>query len=233
MLIIHHNKDNSPESSAAEHLGRLACDSCPEIADSKQIVLELFPNVQCFGQNPQDIDVLVFYSDYRPIGNTFKTSSGRSVHSFCATVEVKGHSPEHVIFEGPKCAVFYHEEKHDVTAQSEKQKYSVKKYIERNSGTPRAPRIINLIWLRRVNNKSIPKIDTNILGMDITWEHFLKSAGMLARADEDAVVKTFSSRSWMSRITSIFSKRLEVSKTDRSRLEAITKRVLDRTKQQF
>lgn len=233
MLIVHGNKDSSPEYEAAERLGRLACDYDPEVASSKQVVFEIFPSVQCFGQKTQDIDLLVFYADYRLPEKAFTTKSGKSVHSFCATIEVKGHSPESVIFDGALCSVLYNGEKHDVTVQSEKQKHSVKKYIERNTGTPKAPWIINLIWLTRVNSASIPKVDSNILGMDAPWQSFVESAAMLAGTGADGIVKAFTSRSWMEKVMSIFSKRLQASKIDRKRLEAITKNVLDRTKQQY
>lgn len=233
MLIVHGNKDNSPEYEAAERLGRLACEYDPDVADSKQVVLEIFSSIQCFGQKTQDIDLLVFYADYRLSEKTFTTQCGKSVHSFCATIEVKGHSPESVIFDGARCSVLYNGEKHDVTLQSEKQIHSVKKYIERNPRTPKAPWIINLIWLTRVNSASIPKVESNILGMDASWQNFVESAAMLAGSSPDGVVKTFSSRDWMTSVMSIFSKRLRVSKIDRKRLEAITKSVLDRTKQQY
>jgi len=229
MLRIHGDNHKTPEYAAAEWLGRLACESCPEIDNSREIVLELFPSVMCFGQKVQEIDLLIFYADYRSSDKIYKTKNGLSVHSFCATVELKGTSLENVTFDGPKCSVFYNGEPHDVTAQSEKQKYALRKYIERNRDTSSAPWIINLIWLRRVNSASLPKVDTNIVGMDVDWPGFLQAASMLAGNGRNRVLKTFSSRSRMSNVTSIFSRRLEPSQLDRKRLEAITRSVLDRT----
>ncbi len=232
MLTIHGTSTNSPEQQAAELLGQLACNYDPEIAQSSQIVLEIFPSVQCFGQKTQDVDMLVFYADYRPTARIFHINSGKIVHSFCATIEIKGHSPEDVIFDGPKCSVLYNNQRHDVTAQSEKQKYSVKEYIKRNLGT-KAPWISNLIWLTRVHSATIPAIDSNILGMDLSWTQFMETVALLSDNGRDGPLETFSSRRWMSQVSAIFSKRIQESKIDRKRLEAVTKRVLDRTKQQY
>jgi len=233
MLTIHGTKDNTPEHRAALWLGQIACDYDREIENSKQVVLEIFPSVQCFGQKTQDIDLLVFFADYRPTKETFTTKDGRTVHSFCATIEIKGHSPEDVIFDGAQCSVLYNGERHDVTAQSEKQKHSVKKYIEKNPQTPKAPWIINMILFTRVHSAGLPKGDSNILGMDAAWQDVIETAAMLAGSDADGIVKTFSSRFWLEKVKSIFSKRIQASKIDRKRLEAITKNVLDRTKQQY
>lgn len=65
MLIIHRLTDTSSESDAARLLGSLACEEYPDIENSSDIVLEIIPNVQCYGQNPQDIDLLVLFADYR------------------------------------------------------------------------------------------------------------------------------------------------------------------------
>lgn len=235
MIINHGIIHESAEYKGAELIGKIACDYCSEIANSNQIVLELFPSVQCFGQNPQDVDLLVFYADYRPAEMLFKTRNEKRIHSFCATIEMKNHSPEDVRFEGSQCSVIYNGERHNVTNQSEKQKYSVMNYIEKNSyGKFNAPWIVNLILLNRVNSSYIPNIDTNILGMDVTWEHMLEIVAMLASAGKTGNnIETFTSRKYLHNVLSIFAKRLEVSKLDRKRLELLTKSVLDRTKQQY
>ena len=112
MIINHGENYTGDECEAAARLGKLACTSCPEIESSKQIVLEIFPSVQCYGQNPQDIDLLVFYADYRPTELLLKTKNGRRIHSFCATIEIKSNIPENVIFEGSRCSVVYRDKIH-------------------------------------------------------------------------------------------------------------------------
>lgn len=223
MLRIHHRTVDSSESEAAEGLARLARKHYPDIDASHSIILEIFPSVQCFGQKVQDIDLLVFFADYRPIDCVSKSSSSSIIHSFCVSIEVKGHSPEEVAFSGANCTVMYNGQPHDVTGQSEKQKYSVKKYIEKNSNNNKSPWVSNLIWLTRVPKVCLPKIHSNLLGGDISWQDFIDSIGLVARTSSSGLVETFSNRNWLFNITAIFSKQLQMSKIDRKRLEAITK----------
>ena len=233
MLIIHGEKEDSPEYNAAELFAQSACDAMPEIENDTKIVLEVFPSVQCFGQKVQDIDLLVFFADYRDENMLTITTRGHKIHSFCASIEVKGHSPDLVVFEGANCLVTYQGKRHNVTSQSENQKYSITKYIKENHRGKKAPWVTNLIWLTRVPNNLTPKIQTNILGADSTWNDFLEAVDLLAGAGNNGQVATFSTHSWMREITQIFSKRIEASKIDRKRLEAITKSVLDRSQQQY
>lgn len=230
-MIVVHGNNSSAEHEAAEFLARIASEHDKEIVSSQNVVLEIFPSVQCFGQRTQDIDLLVFYADYREEAHLFVSDSGQSVHSFCATIELKGHPPEAVQFEGATCSVLYQGKRHDVTAQSEKQKHSVANYIKRELRKP--PWIINLIWLSRVNTKSLPDVSSNLIGMDVNWTTFLNKAAYLFGSNGGKLVQTFSSRRWMSQVIAVFSRRIQPSKIDRKRMEAITKSVLDRTKQQY
>lgn len=66
--------------------------------------------------------------------------------------------------------------------------------------------------------------------MDSGWTDFCKTLSALNGNKELAA---FSSRNYLNNIVEIFSRRLEPSKIDRKRLEAITKSVLDRTQQQY
>ena len=232
MIQIHGTNDNGSEYAAAEALVKAACEAMPEISDSKQIVFEVFPRAQCFGQRIRDIDLLVFFADYRVSEKKFKPANRKHVHSFCLSIEVKSHSAESIRFEGPNCYVRYNNQEHDVTSQSEQQKYSLVNYIERNSRTKTAPWISNLIWLTRFPTALIPNVDSNIIGAEISWEQFLNKVSFLD-ARKNGTVETFSAQGWMKDIMAVFSKRLEASKIDRRRLEAITKSVLDRTQQQY
>ena len=233
MLTIHRLTDSSAETEAAELLGRLAATAFPELRQSDAIRLDVFPRVQCYGQKTQDIDLLVFFADYRSQEALSKTKNGKLIHSFCATIEVKGHEREDVRFDGANCSVRYRAEWHDVSSQSENQKHSVRKYIERNSKSKRAPWVCNLIWLTRVPRSAIPSIDSNLLCADSTWEEFIEKISLLQGTGNQNNVQSFSSRNYLAEVSSIFSRRIEASKIDRKRLEAITKTVLDRTKQQY
>jgi len=81
------------EQSAAAALARLAA-SDPEIERSRDVHLEIFPSVQCFGQRVQDIDLVVIYRDSRPPAKYLHSSDGRAVQSFCVAIEVKDHPPK-------------------------------------------------------------------------------------------------------------------------------------------
>jgi hypothetical protein len=235
MITVHVQQDDTPEAEAAERLSALACGYDPQIGASQNIVLHIFPSVQCFGQKIQDIDLLVMFADYRKEADLFVAPSGFSVHSFCATIEVKGHSPDAVIFEGARCSVEYNQKLHDVTGQSEQQKYSLKNYIERNlaGGKAKAPRIINLIWLTRVDATLLPKQDSNILAADASFGNFLEIVATPYNATREGLIQTFSSRKYFMDVCAIFSRRLQASNIDRRRMENITKSVLDRSKQQY
>lgn len=232
MIVVHGTSDGGSEYLAAEALAKAACEAMPEISESKQIVFELFPKAQCFGQKIRDIDLLVFFADYRASENQFVSLDGKKIHSFCLSIEVKAHSPVAVRFVGAKCYVNYNSQEHDVTDQSEGQKYSLKEYISRNAKSKSSPWISNIIWLTRVPSNLVPKIDSNILGAEFSWVEFINKISFLD-ARKNGNVETFSSRQWMDDIMSIFSRRLLASKIDRKRLEAITKSVLDRTQQQY
>jgi len=232
MLTVHATNQDTAEYKAALALANAVSAEFPEVNSSREIVLEIFSNIQCFGQRPQDIDLLVVFADYREAEKLQQSKNGRAIHSFCATIEVKSHSRESVWFVGQNCFVRYNDRDHDVTSQSEAQKYSLKKYIERNSRTGKAPWVNNLIWLTSVASSDLPKSDNNILGADSGWGNLIDKIGLLNSGTAN-IIQTFSSRPWLNGVTGIFAKRLEASKIDRKRIEAITKSVLDRDQQRY
>ena len=65
MLQIHGTKDDSSEYAAAEILTNSASKAMPDIEHERNLVLHIFPSIQCFGQKFQDIDLLVMFADYR------------------------------------------------------------------------------------------------------------------------------------------------------------------------
>ena len=179
MIVVHGTDSNSDEHAAAEELANAARKAIPNIDDSHETVLELFPGVQCFGQKAQDIDLLVFFADYRHPDKLIKSVEGKVIHSFCVAVEVKSHFFDSVHFAGSKCYVKYDGYDHDVTSQSERQKYSVKTYIERNSQTKKSPWIMNIIWLQNVHCDNLPKVDSNLIGSQPNWIDFIEKIALL------------------------------------------------------
>ena len=151
---------------------------------------------------------------------------------YCASIEVKSHSGQNVRFEGAKCIVKYNGQDHDVTNQSEQQKYSVRDYIKKNHRNNNSPYINSLIWLTSLPKSQLPKIQSNILGMDSVWEDFCSTLSLLNGTSKKELT-AFSSRNYLHGICEIFSHKLVPSKIDRKRLEAIIKSVLDRSQQQY
>lgn len=233
MINIHGLEDRSSEYEAAKELSKIAIDAIPDIEDNNQVILEIFPSIQCFGQRYQDIDLLVFFADYRDEKHALISSSGMHVQSFCASIEVKNHSSDSVYFEGAKCIVTYKGQDHDVTNQSEQQKYSVRNYIKKNHRRGSSPYISNLIWLWQVPNSILPKNQNNILSSESTWIDFIDSIALLAGNNSNKKISTFSARNYLNEIVTIFSRKLEPSKIDRKKLEAMTKSILDRTQQKY
>lgn len=232
MLTVHGDADNSKEYRAAIQLAKIASDFYPDLDSSRGLVIDIFHSPQCYGQEPQDIDILIFFLDARPKKELFKSIENKMIQSFCLAVEVKGHSPEGVKFDGATCYVQYRGEWHNVNKQSEGQKYSVRDYIKKNARSNYVPWVSNIIWLNSVPEEYLPKIQTNILGARMAWQDLLELVAMLSGKNRD-VVETFRSKYQMDELSSIFSKQLSASKIDRKRMEAITKEILDRTQQQY
>ena len=125
MIEINLRQSETEESVTAKKLRDLIEKN--EKYSSNACKIYLISNVQCYGQNPQDIDLMLFYDDPE---ERETTKDGRRISSFLATIEVKGHSRDSIQFEGATCEVKYNNSWHNVSDQSEGQKYSAKSYIE-------------------------------------------------------------------------------------------------------
>lgn len=222
MIRIHGLKDSTSEYLAAEKLVDTAVAAVPALVDHRDLVLEVFPSAQCYGQRTQDIDLIVFFADYRKKGSIV-APDGRRIHSFCAVVEIKNHPPHDVEFVGNKCMVRYNNGRHDVSSQSERQKYALLKYIDRNCRC-KPPFVMNLIWLQKVPQSQLPRMETNLLGSDVRWDQLLSAVSLLSQ--RGGAVETFSARSYLQDVLVLFSRRLAPSQIDRMKLEAITKSVV-------
>ncbi len=232
MIHIHGLKDSSSEYQTAEEIVRVALAEMPSLETDRLMILDLYPSLQCFGERFQDIDLVIFFGNYSN-RNTVKTSQGQVVQSFCVSLEVKGHPPGAVRFEGNRCFVRYNNKDHDVTQQSEGQKYSLREYITKNSKKNSSPYITNLIWLQQVPSSFLPRNSHNILGCDSSWQDIIDKIALLSTRQIPSEIACFSARGYLQITQEVFSKTIEPSKIDRKRLEAITKAALDRTKQQY
>lgn len=126
-------------------------------------------NVTLYGQEVKDVDIVVL-GNLNNFNLTFKTSSKTrkdkedlpedkrpvNIRNFCFVIETKSHDAGGIRIDGDVLKVKYNHGYHDVTYQSERQKYSLKKYLE-NEGIY-APRICNFIWLTNVSANTIKEL---------------------------------------------------------------------------
>ena len=176
------------------------------------------------------------YSDLRAPERHFQTEDGMAIQSFCVTVEVKTHRAEDIRFVGNSCYVVYNGREHNVTEQSERQKYSVRSYLIENTASRKAPFITNLIWLRNVPTSQLPSVNSNLIGGDVSWRAFMEAVARLSGASSPTphrsrVVRGFSSNRRFDEALGVFSQKLASTPLDRKKIEYITRRVLDRGQQ--
>lgn len=242
-------KGETPEYEAAERIALLAKRAWPWLEDDDGSFLLVVPGVQCHGQLPRDIDIVVlgYFAQGRdnylrpsvPLtllnGSVVEVGKVR-IDSLCLTIEVKDHDPSRVQFFGPKVEVLYDAGWHDATEQSIRQLYSFKNYLEaRRSRT--VPRITNLIWLRNLLPHQIPSPPHNILHGNLTWNGLLNQAAstsQIIKVGKDEYVLSALNKSGYESGPSVFgdvveaiSLKLEPSALDRTKMDAISRESLD------
>jgi ACT domain-containing protein len=78
------------------------------------------------------------------------------INDFCFVIETKRHRAEDIQLEGLTLFVKYKDKFHDVTTQSENQKYALSNYFKDRIGF--SPYICNFIWLRNISSHSIKEL---------------------------------------------------------------------------
>ena len=149
---------NTPEYVAGLQLKAIFEEQIPVTVESGQILIAT--NITLFGQEIKDIDIVVLgkfgkgfskYLKFKPKNEEeFKF---RNVYfgSFCIVIELKSHIKEAISFNKlSHLLVSYNDKYHDVTFQSEKQKYSLLRYFKNFEDIGYSPYIVNLIWLNKV-----------------------------------------------------------------------------------
>ena len=230
MIEIKLRQSETQESVAANKLKDLIENDKEASSSSSNIFL--LSNAQCYGQKHQDIDLMVFYEDPREI---LQASDGRRVCSFIATIEVKGHSRDSIQFEGGTCEVRYNGAWHNVSDQSEGQKYSAKSYIENSyKNKSKSPFINNIIWLTNLPSSDLPKTDHNILGSDATWKDFIGKIELLNPHRGFSSIKACGRQSISIKESyDTFSKKITLSKKDRKAVETFSKKIIKNERQKW
>lgn len=146
-------------------------------------------SVQLFGGSVRDLDIVVLgkLEDYKDsltskVRNKNNLIFGPSqnivdVKDFCFILELKDHDAKHLSCDNFALYADYIDSTRNVTEQSEDQKYALKNFITQNSRS-KAPTIVNLIWLRQVDDLSkIPGCENkNILPSSFTFDELLETA---------------------------------------------------------
>lgn len=147
--------------------------------------ITIVSNVTLFGQEVKDVDLVVFGK----IGQGFKRmlkfrprNEDNYIHknvyfsNFCFTIELKKHTLKDIhIGAMNNILVTYNGKKHDVTYQSEKQKYSLHRYLKNIDEVKNEVFVTNFIWLKNVTSKELLELtnkgEHNILPKDfvINW----------------------------------------------------------------
>ena len=155
---------NSDESKDAEYLK----NKLSEIDSDGEILI--ISNLSLpGGEAVKDIDILVigYLNDYIIYPSSHHSDSRidtLKVSSFCFTIEHKRHDINGVEFnQYGTVSVRYGSSMHDVVTQSRKQRDSLRNVIKRETGIE--PYVINLIWLKNINETDVPysKTGWNVL----------------------------------------------------------------------
>ncbi|KAF5055827.1 hypothetical protein DSECCO2_373770 [anaerobic digester metagenome] len=147
----------------------------------------LVANATLYGQSVKDVDLLMIGTirNYTPqlhfIHKKEVKKDKIEICTFCTVIEIKSHEIGGISREGTDIYVKYGTYKHCVTEQSNKQKFSIKKFFETCLGF--SPYITNLIWftgateyevnelLRQDNGEVMP---SNLLGNIFTFEDMMQ-----------------------------------------------------------
>lgn len=236
--------ESGPESDAAHALKAALEKAWPWINDETDSFVQIIPNVQCHGENPRDIDIVLLAqldpkrAQFYPTGDVYKHHGKTplevtkvNVRSLCLCIEVKDHPPEGIQFNGPKAEVLYQSRNgnlhwHSVTSQSEGQKYSLKNYIEKNTGCIKAPYICNLIWFRNLPKDELPQTSANFLPSSFTWSGLMNvviknmTVSYKNKIAELGSIKE-NSESLIPQAADLLGRKLEPTTLDRERMDRI------------
>lgn len=224
----------SPESNEhahAAHMRDLIAAEWGKLADDQRNHVWLVVGAKCYGQDVQDLDLVLFA--YLPDSHLFPAPpyEGKDVYvqSLCLVIEIKQHPRDRIEFEGSRLYVRYANRvgRHDASEQSHRQRYALKGYIERHG--IESPYIVNLLWLPNVPTAALPTMTHNVLGSDLTWQGVLAHLQALNAPWYNPHAQQHQMRAGKSRDEGYFSqavalltRELAYTPLDRRRVETIT-----------
>jgi len=180
----------SPEKQAAEQISehfKFELDSYNKSAFGEILILS---NLTLIGQEVKDIDLLIvgflenckmnINTKSKDNQNTIQDAENKDleVKTFCYVIELKDHPIERIKTEGANSFVNYKDHWHDVTTQSEKQKFSLLNYFNNNIGI--SPYICNFIWFRNISNDEYfalyNKQETNVFAFKFSFKDLIQKS---------------------------------------------------------
>lgn len=217
--------NDSAESEAASELHDLIVSMWPTITTDVRHEIVIIPNVKCYGEKREDIDIVVFarFGDPLPAFNFQKRNI--FVNSLCLAIEVKDHSPGRVQFTGNTVEVLYSGQWENASQQNFEQMGSLLDYLKRRGVKP--PFVTPLIWLRNHPADKLPAEPHNILGNSSKWQDFLcKVKTVRTQGGEEIRASRPTNKGEWSQALSVFSKRIQPTRLDRLRMERLSESFL-------
>jgi hypothetical protein len=139
----------------------------PNELDGKAVEgdITIVTNVTLFGQEVKDVDIVVFGKlgqgykrrlKFRPRNEDSYITKNVFFSNFCFTIELKKHYLQDInIGAMNNILVNYNGKKHDVTYQSERQKYSLVRYLKNSDEVGKSIWVSNFIWLKNVTKQEL------------------------------------------------------------------------------
>ncbi len=145
-------------------------------------------NATMVGQTVKDIDILVLGTlhNWKPTVSYTDINQNPArgpvdILSFCTAIEVKSHDISGVFREGTEFYVRYGRDVHSATTQSNEQKISVRRFLERSIGY--GPFVTNIIWFAGITREELKGLLTtggntmpsNAISSDFTLAEFAQA----------------------------------------------------------
>lgn len=231
--------DGTSENANAKHLKSALLTSEPELLHPA-VQLAIVPQV--FAKS-REIDCVLVFKDTRAPENMFLTSQGVAVDSFVACVEIKNHSPDGVRRHGTHLEVRYDGVWHNATAQADAQVWALKDFQQFSyKGKARRNKtyVQSVLWLPRVPAGSLAGAPssgrTGIFYADLIWQQLIDSfeVNSVQRKVQTLVPASMDTRhhSYETLVDALTAK-LEPTKLDLRRVNALTQKRFDTDKQAY
>lgn len=227
VVILKGNVEDQEYSSAKKIKELFELDE--SLKNNPQNKILIVPSVQCYGQQTQDIDVVIMgeLNDYKiNIGG----KGNLKVKNFCCVVENKRHSPDKIEFSQSKVYAITEGKKRCVSQQSIEQKHSLRKYILNNHITHFiwVSNIIYLPFSRKVDfNSDIPEM--NVIFKDSNLEDFWKII-IGQKKDSFPTYEANYNGLPFEKLSTELTKKIESTRLDRIKVDQICKEIVKEQK---